>query len=236
MQSNKEADVAVVAAISEELASLRKNPPSNSFLLRTGVGEANAERALRSVLDGRRVRMVIHIGFAGALSPDVRVGDVVIAHRVQGSFSDSVPAASLELAARLKLPAIPIHFGTAVTVSDFLWKAEAKRALAASVKMIEPAWADMESAAVARICVEREIPFVIARAITDLVEEDLPLDLNRCRKPDGDLSRAKILVSALAHPSAIRKLIELRRRSALCAARLDLLVRQLCNLVFSPSA
>lgn len=236
LQSDKGADIAVVAALPEELAALRKDAPANCFLLKTGAGEANAERSLRPVLDGRKVKSVIHIGFAGALSSDLTLGDVVIARHVRGSFSNSLPAACLEFAARLKLPEIQIHFGTAITVSDILRKAEERRALAASIKTVDSVWVDMESAVVARICMERAVPFLVVRAITDLAGEDLPLDLNRCRTSDGDLSRAKVLVSALIHPSAIPKLLEMRRRSAVCAERLARVVRQLCNLEFSPSA
>ncbi len=48
------------------------------------------------------------------------------------------------------------------------------------------------------------IPFLIARSISDTFDEDLPLDFNRCRTSDGRVSRRKVIQSLIWRPRALK--------------------------------
>jgi len=61
------------------------------------------------------------------------------------------------------------------------------------------------------------VPFAIARTISDLVDEDLPLDFNLFLTPTGWLSGVRSLV---AHPSGFAGLNRLRKQSREAAERL----------------
>src|SRR6267154_602960 len=52
------------------------------LVLETGVGPARAQVAARWLLDNHRPTLVIAAGFAGALTPRLRVGDVMVASEV----------------------------------------------------------------------------------------------------------------------------------------------------------
>jgi adenosylhomocysteine nucleosidase len=85
----------------------------------------------------------------------------------------------------------------------------------------------MESEAIARACSEYRVPFLIVRCITDRLDENLPLDFNRCRKSNGNINAAKVLWAALLRPDSLKGLRELRMRSQSCADKLALFVREL---------
>jgi len=189
----------------------------------------NAERALSAWLDAETPRAVFGIGFAGALSDSLKPADLIVARecRTPGSKSVVTTQALLEAAQRIHGDATAVTFGVTVTVDEILCQAEEKQRLAKTLGPDEIACVDMESSAVARVCVARGVPFLIARAITDLFSEDLPLDFNRSRGQDGKVRSWKVIAAALGRPSSIKGLRELQRRSAICSENLAALVRRL---------
>jgi adenosylhomocysteine nucleosidase len=219
--------VLVTAALGRELAPLRRDADSRLALLETGEGIENAERALRSWLDAETPRAVVGIGFAGALSASLGVCDLIVARECRMSGSEAVPATQvlLEAAMRSEAAGKTVCFGVTVTVNEVVCRAEEKRRLARTLGPDEIACVDMESSAIARVCSERGIPFLIARSVTDLFAEDLPVDFNRCRRADGRTSNWKVLASALGRPSSLKSLWELRQRSILCSEKLAGFVR-----------
>ena len=112
--NGKESPILVVAALSRELAELRGKSHPDMALLETGEGTVNAERHLEAWLDRRSTRTVLSIGFAGALSPSLRIGDVVIADGVRDA-SATPDAKLLSAARRVQTDDLTIHFGVALT-------------------------------------------------------------------------------------------------------------------------
>jgi nucleoside phosphorylase len=219
------AAVLVVAAIKRELAALARAPRAGLELIETGEGPRNANRALRSRLENSSPRAVINIGMAGSLSPELRIGDVVIAReaRAAGESFDASQSPIFQIAEQMK----DVSFGVAITVDEIVGEAQAKRRLAERLGKNDLCWVDMESAAIAALCERLKIPYLIARCISDAFDEDLPLDFNRCREADGRVSPRKVMQAALLKPRAFKRLIELKRRSDVCADRLGDFVRDL---------
>jgi adenosylhomocysteine nucleosidase len=75
----------------------------------------------------------------------------------------------------------------------------------------------MESAALGAAASRRGVPFVIVRTVSDLVNEDLPLDFNHFLKPTGWVYGMQAL---FARPSALVGLNRLRKQSFIAAERL----------------
>ena len=224
------APILVVAALRRELADLSREAHFGLALLETGEGIVNAERLLETWLERGRARAVLSIGFAGALSPSLKAGDVVVANEVRDSSATS--DAKLLSAARQVQTLLPwIHFGLAVTSHEILWQAESKRALAASLAGDKISAVDMESTAIASVCGRRGLPFLVVRSITDLLDEDLPLDFNQFRNFDGRVDSKKVVKAALLKPGALGGLWKLRKRSQLCAERMGEFVRRLIPLI-----
>lgn len=223
----------VVAALGRELAPLRRQPLTDLALMETGEGMRNAGRAIRSWLNRRSARAVLCIGFGGALTGSLRPCDLVIAREVRGADGEresfACSQALLSAAGQVKIEGL--SFGTAITVDEIACEANAKRRLATFLARGEVGCVDTESSAVARACGERGLPFLIVRSITDLLDEDLPVDFNRCRSSDGRVSNQRVIRAALARPQSFRGLLELKRRSDRCAERLAAFVGQLLPLV-----
>jgi len=219
--------VVVFAALSEELASLRRRSRSDLELIRTGVGITNADRTVRWRLQQAKLRAVLGIGFAGGLSPSLQVGDLVVARQIRGSSISESSRELLQAAESVHADGLAVHFGIATTVSDFICESRSKHDLAKTLGNEEIAWVDMESAAVAHACSEYGVPFLIVRCISDRFDEDLPLDFNRCRNTDGNISPAKVAWAALLHPRAFGRLRDLQKRSQACAEKLAQFVEEL---------
>jgi adenosylhomocysteine nucleosidase len=225
-----EAPILVVAALSRELAELARKSLPSLTLLETGEGIVNTERHLEAWLEQRSARTVLSIGFAGALSSSLKAGDLVIADEVRDS-SARPDARLLTAARRVRTGGSWIHFGVALTSNEILWQAHSKRSLAESLAVDEIGAVDMESKAIAGVCGRHGLPFLIARSITDLLDEDLPLDFNQFRKGDGRVDSKGVMKAALASPAALRGLWQLRKRSQLCAERMAEFVSNLVPLI-----
>ena len=219
----------VVAAIGRELARLARDPRPEIELIETGEGPRNAARALRSRLEHGSPRAVINIGLAGALSPGLKAGETLIAREARaGSESFNAACSPLFQPASLLKHLRP---GVAITLDEIVCLAQSKRRLSGRLAPGELGWVDMESAAVASVCIEKRIPFLILRAISDTFDEDLPIDFNRCRDGDGRVSNGKVIRAALARPGAFRGLMRLRQRADVCSERLAAAVRELLPLI-----
>ncbi len=217
MPNVAQAPILVTAALSHELGKLRRSSHPGLALVETGEGTVNAERHLAAWLEQRLPRAVLSIGFAGALSPSLQAGDLVIAREVRDS-NISPDASLLSAAERVQIERV--RFGAAVTTDEILWRAESKRALASSLDANEIGFVDMESTAIAKVCARRGVPFLIVRSITDPLDEDLPLDFDRYRDGDGQVDPKKIIRAALLRPATFKALLVLRKRSKLCADRM----------------
>jgi adenosylhomocysteine nucleosidase len=232
--SDGELPLAVVAALKRELVPLGRKAHPNLALIETGAGAQNADRHLRWWLERSRTRGVIGIGFAGALSPSLLVGDLMVAREVLGGKGERLAANSallISAAERLELEGLAVRFGTIITANKIAGESKDKRSLAMALSANEVGCVDIESSAIAKVCTERHIPFLIVRCITDVFDEDLPVDFNRCRNSDGDLNYGKVLKAALLNPRSFKGLWELRRRSQACAEQLALFVQRLLPLI-----
>jgi adenosylhomocysteine nucleosidase len=222
--------VLVVAALARELASLNRESLAGVALLETGEGIANAGRSLEAWLEHHKTRAVVSIGFAGALSKALQPGDLVIARKVRDALAQP-DVGLLSTAERVQLAEVHVHQGIAITTDEIIWQAESKRALAATLEPNEIGIVDMESTAIASVCARHELPFLIVRSITDLLDEDLPLNFNLYRDADGRVDSGRIVKAAMIRPRALSGLIELRRRSEVCAERMADFVRCLAPLL-----
>jgi nucleoside phosphorylase len=211
--------IVVVAALKWELAAVRKIKSSNFLFLETGIRAENATRSLESFLAKHSVQMVWNIGFAGALSHSLRVGDLLIPDD-QVKFDPAIE--------RLNSEGLQIRHGVPVSTDRILWRAEEKRALLQTEKL---AWVDLESSAIAALCAHQNVPCLILRCISDSLNENLPLDLNSFFGADGHIASKNILKAIIRQPSALPSLFKLRQKSNLCAQKLAACVTRLESLL-----
>lgn len=218
MSGGSRARVLIVTAIAEELAAFaRRRLPGDVVLALTGEGPRKASSVANALCVRHRPAIFVGAGVAGALSRDLGIGDILVARRVLDS-AGAAPAPDEKLVARAA--AIPgARSGTLLSVDRPLVTAAEKAAWAEKLGEA-PAAVDMESAAWARAAAAHGVAYVVIRAVSDDAFEELPGYLSRCMDKDGGIRRSAVALSALARPSTIPTLLQMRRRVRDCADRL----------------
>ncbi len=207
-----------MTAIPEELAAFaRRRLPGDVVVALTGEGPRNAARAAAALCARHRPALLVGAGVAGALSPDLAVGDILVARRVLDSAGASPPPDEQLVARAAAMPGA--RSGTLLSVDRPLVSAAEKAAWAEKLGEA-PAAVDMESAAWARAAAAHGVAYLVVRAVSDDALEELPRFLSRCLDEDGGIRRSAVALRALAQPSTIPTLLQMRRRVRDCADRL----------------
>ena len=154
------------------------------------------------------IRGVISIGLAGALSPHLKVGDVVIADRVLTGAEtwDCHEGWRVRLMSRLPQAHQGQIFGSDVIIE----KPETKSGLHDATGALA---VDMESQVAARFASAREVPFAVLRVISDDASHVLPPAALVAMKPDGGIALGRVLGSLLKRPTQVPALIRTARAS-----------------------
>jgi len=196
----------ITFALEREAAPFRKRMRvlEGIGVLITGMGVRSAKAAMAAYLVSRRPAAVLSCGFAGALTSDLKIGDLVF----NCAEKDELHSRLLSLKAK------PVKFYSS---ADFLVTTAQKHL--AHVRCAAQA-VEMESSAIQEDCLLAEISCVTLRSISDLADEDLPLDFNLLRGVDQQLSTTSILFAVLKNPSSIRGLLKLKRNAAVAAESL----------------
>jgi len=200
--------------------------------LQTGIGEARTETALnwllgQPVMGGvpYRPKLVLSAGFSGALQEEFRVGDIILATEVMSVEGQCWPASWPG-----KLPAgdwrPPLHRGRLLSVSALIIRPEEKQALGREHQALA---VDMETAAVARMCRQRDVLFGCVRVILD--DLHTPLSQRLVSLVSGGRTSPLRAISALFwSPSLAAEFARLAKRSHSAAEQLGKALGELLTL------
>ncbi len=157
------------------------------IVLHTGVGDEAATRRTEALLAEVRPRCIIAAGFAGALAPEMRVGDLVIA--------TNLTRPELRERAGALLGAEPgVFFGPVVGAPFPIEEVAEKKEFA---RMSQGIAVDMESAAVFGAAMRARVPFLAVRAISDALDQPLPVPFRECYDLDRQRPRPFALLRFL---------------------------------------
>jgi adenosylhomocysteine nucleosidase len=163
-------------------------------VMAAGIGKVKSAASIQYMLDHFPVEAVIYLGMAGSVNPGIKVGDIVISQKVVQHDFDLVGKKIVE---EMKIPWLEANPGLidlAVRASrelGFEKKLYLGKILTGDQAIIDSKkrkclWdtfhgdcVEMEGAAVASVCLQNGVPFVIIRAITDLADEDTRIDFHR---------------------------------------------------------
>jgi len=174
-------------------------------VLITGMGGRNADRAVRRALSEFSPACVWTCGFAGALDPTLKIGDIVFE---QATTPERIAAKLFGAGAR------PVTFHCAERVAITVAEKSALRARTGATAV------EMESKIIHAACAAAGRPCVTVRAISDTADEDLPLDFNALMTREEKINSVRLALAVLASPRKIPALIRLGQNSARVARRL----------------
>jgi adenosylhomocysteine nucleosidase len=161
-----------------------------------GIGAEVARRATEAVIALYLPELVLSVGFAGALDPAMKVGEIFSPSRV----IDARDGSSVEIAAGRGV------LVSALTIAGTEQKAKLAQSYAAQA-------VDMEAAAVSRGAQARGVRFMAVKAISDESTFAMP-PLDRFVNRDGGFRQMSFAASVVARPWLWSKVFQLARNSA----------------------
>ena len=179
----------------------------------TGMGMENARRVTEAVITAEH-KACIGAGFAGALKPALKVGDVLAARAVQVIGKNK----TLESSQNLFMAAYEnqaIDAKMFLTVDHPIDTAEEKKQLSPFAEAV-----DMESFATMSVALERNVSCVPVRVISDRFDGDMPTEIDTTIDEHGHVKIGGVIRHVATHPLQIPALIRLGRQSKTAAEAL----------------
>ena len=174
----------------------------------TGVGTALARAATVSLLDAVDVEWVIVVGIAGAIGNQIPIGTLVLPQLVVSGADGS------------SLRPTPLRVGTPygkLWTTDELLLDEAHHA---DLRVDGVVALDMETAAVAKVCDERGVPWSVVRAISDRASDGtVDTEILGLIHPDGRQNLPAVARYLVRHPGGLRRLMRLAEGAKLASRR-----------------
>jgi adenosylhomocysteine nucleosidase len=228
--------IAIFGAVKEEIAGIKramnisdrvrldktdawlgKWGQQNIVLVRSGVGKQRAEDSTLQVIERFQPKALISIGYAGAVQPELNVGDLVITNSIIEENGEKdrkyhLDPYWLDRARSIQFAdGVKAVVGGLLTVNTVIHDPAAKRELGKRycVQAVE-----METCAIARVAEDKEVPLLSVRVISDRVDQEL-LDSSSFLGSDGEISTFKAGWYVLTHPSSLKNALSLRTQTQL---------------------
>ena len=187
----------------------------NIVLVRSGVGQHRAEDAVHQIIDHFKPKVLISTGYAGAVQPEMNVGDLLIADSImeaddKGGRKYFPDPNWLNRARSITSPeGTKAVVGGLLTVNTVIHDPTTKRELGSNycVQAVE-----METSAIARVAGNKGLPLLSVRVISDGIDQEL-LDSSSFLGSDGEISTLKAGWYVLTHPGSLKSALSLRAQT-----------------------
>jgi len=244
--------IAILGAVSEEIAGIKREinisdrvgldkseawfgkwQGKNIVLVRTGVGRKRAQNATQQVIDKFNPEVIISMGYAGALTEGLNVGDLFVASTILSPESDSTSFEMdgpknfkwLELAQKTPPPEnVKLKIGRLITVDMVVHTPKAKKELGSRFRAEAVEMETLEIALLARV---NQIAFISIRGISDAVNHEL-IDCSSFLGSDGELSKLRAGWYVLTHPKSLKNAFSLRSNTQIATQNLTNFI---CRLI-----
>jgi adenosylhomocysteine nucleosidase len=187
----------------------------------TGAGPKQAHLEAAKILgsDPDSINLCVSSGLAGALKPDYQVGQVLAARSVRTEAELTDPSSNPQVSTAPLLSFAAECGATVVgqfySAERVVGRSEEKRHLGEHSDAVE-----MESFEVLLESAAFGIPAIAIRAVSDSVDDDLPLDMNRIFTDEGQVSIPRVLGQVALHPTSVPDLVRLGQNSKAAAEAL----------------
>lgn len=246
--------IAILGAVSEEIAGIKREinisgrvrldkseawfgkwHGKNIVLVRTGVGRKRAQNTTHQVINKFNPEVIISMGYAGALTEGLNVGDLFVASTILSSESDSKSFEMgdpknlkwLELAKNTQPPEnFKLKVGKLITVDMVVHTPEAKKELR---NEFGAEAVEMETLEVALLTRANKIPFISIRGISDAVNHEL-IDSSSFLGSDGEISKLRAGWYVLTHPKSLKSVFSLRSNTQIATQNLTDFISRLVSI------
>ena len=204
-----EGPIGVICGLKSEAACLEGAGAS----VRLGVSGASAARAEAEAeaMAEAGVRGLLSFGVSGALAPDLRSGDLLIADEVVVRDGEAWRADEAWRAG-LRTMAPNARMAKLLGSDELISTVGAKAALYAASGAVA---VDMETHAVARAAAKHGLPFAALRAVADEAGGAIPQAASHGVAPDGGTRALAVVGAMMLRPQDIPGVLRLGRESAL---------------------
>ncbi|ABE56080.1 methylthioadenosine nucleosidase [Shewanella denitrificans OS217] len=165
-------------------------------ITRSGIGKVAASIATTLLIEKFAVTQVVNTGSAGGFVDSLKIGDIVISSEVRhhdvdvtafgyeiGQMAQQpaafIPDAALVEAAKKAVSAlgeVKAIEGLICTGDSFICDPERTKVMRANFPTM--AACEMEGAAIAQVCHQFKVPFVVIRSLSDNANNDSPVDFD----------------------------------------------------------
>jgi len=207
-----------------------RTPQHDLLLVESGMGPKNAAAAAEALLGEFRLDLLISAGFCGALTPELRVGDVAVSTGlcvIAGGGVQQVPV-EVSAAGRNFIARQPVT-GARVFASLFACTPSimAKKELAPLLPPGAPCpVVEKESGAIALVAVKNGIPFLGIRTVSDPANEELGFSLEEFTDRNLRIRPHRVALTILRKPWIMPQLVRLARNSRIAADSLSQAIDQ----------
>jgi adenosylhomocysteine nucleosidase len=215
--------VGVVAALASEARALGPSMPrgglvplselavlgDGALLAVSGIGRAAARAAAIALVEAGSSALMT-FGLAGALDPALEPGSVVVPREVLAADGTRYQAdASWRSRVAAVLGAVGVLTESSLLTADRAIESPADKA--AAFQSTGAIAVDMESAAVAQIAAQHNLPFIAVRVIVDTAADKLPRAVVAASRA-GRVKFGRLIAGLVVAPGQIVPLIRLARR------------------------
>ncbi len=203
----------------------------NQFILvETGMGGSRIPAIVTRLLAEDRIDGLISTGFAGACSPRLAVGDVIVGRRFilhQGaSRGRSLPGLR---APETGLNQLVRNLGARPCDLLTIARPLPKKGFARPASDV-PLALDMETAHLALAAHRSHLPFCSIRSISDALEDDFDFDVSQLTDSRDRIHAGRVLISLCGHPRWLPQFYRAWRRARIAADSLASILSSLLNL------
>lgn len=231
-QDFSHADIGIVSALPMELAPFLdrcdrvRKYSGGHFTFRGGLYDearivvvagavdfAKARRATQTLVEAHSPSWVLASGFAGALRPELEIGDIVMADSIVDPHGQELTV-DLTMSAEGRKG---LHVGRLITTDEIVRTVREKQALAEKYNALA---VDTESLAVAQVCRESRTRFMAVRTVSDDLSADLPPEILSIYGATGSMRLGAALGAAWKRPGSVKDMWKLRESARQAAERL----------------
>lgn len=208
------------------------------YVITSGMGIKRAAIAARALVEAIHPQLLVTYGIAGAVNPDLNIGDVVISENAclleNGQPGPGQPLASLSEAAwkaaaqALEPEGVGLYHGTAITTHG-------SQVVLPQEEPFSNAVLEMETMGIYPVAAEKGIPLLSIRSISDGPRAPIPVNLAEVLDENENLRVGKMLKMVLRRPQIIsqgmRMLKNSRRATELAAGAVVAILSQADNII-----